>query len=151
MTPERGETTGCSVFTIGEVEDIRKMLRQHDLLAKNVGDLLLIVRGDGNGDKGLNAIMRSHLDREDEREKINQQRHQENTAKLDEINTHTAQKSFWVSVAAVCVSIAAIIVTALGIYIGYKVSTHSFDLPLFHSNTPSVAEQHTVNPYTKIY
>lgn len=80
----------------------------------------------GNGRKGLMEVVQgfmiNHDARENERDKIQELNHRENSAKLDRVLAKTAQKSFWVSVAAVLVAIAAVLATIVIAIVGWKLS-----------------------------
>ena len=77
-------------------------------------------------------------------EAVEEERHRENQGKLADISRKMGQRSFWIGVAGVSVSLMALVVTIVGIMVGIWIHTHAnVDLPkLFQDGgAPSVSLQ----------
>lgn len=69
-------------------------------------------------------------------EAVEEERHRENQGKLADISRRMGQRSFWVGVAGVSISLMALVVTIVGIMVGIWIHTHAHvDLPkIFHDS-----------------
>jgi hypothetical protein len=69
-------------------------------------------------------------------EAVEEERHRENQGKLADISRKMGQRSFWIGVAGVSVSMMALVVTIVGIMVGIWIHTHASVDPLkiFHDS-----------------
>jgi hypothetical protein len=77
-------------------------------------------------------------------EAVEEERHRENQGKLADISRKMGQRSFWIGIAGVSISLMALVVTIVGIMVGIWIHTHAnVDLPkLFQDGgAPSVSLQ----------
>jgi hypothetical protein len=75
---------------------------------------------------------------------VEKERHTENQQKLADISRKMGQRSFWIGIAGVSISLMALVVTIVGIMVGIWIHTHAnVDLPkLFQDGgAPSVSLQ----------
>ncbi len=82
-----------------------------------------------------NTFFDKHEEKEEVLEKVQSERHQENKARLDAMNTK-------ISIAAFAVGVASLIVAALGIWVAVKLANHTMSdvLHIFTTNAPTVAK-----------
>ena len=85
-----------------------------------------------------NTFFDRHEEREETLEKVQEDRHRENRAKLEEINSKIAKKTMLVTVQGVIWTAAGVIVAILALLVTIRFATHSELINPFHSDLPAV-------------
>ena len=93
------------------------------------------------------AFFTKQLTLEQERAQVDERHHRENVERLDQMNTKTAIRTFWTTIAGVVWTVVGVLVAIMIGYLTLKASNHTLILPLFPhlTHAPFLADDHAIN------